>query len=199
MKKLFLATFALFAIFLMSCNNKKTTASATTNSAAAPPGDFYFDFTVDGKPMQINADDITSSYYPGSKTNTFKIFAGKEGEPTLMLVIPHDMTAPSVTPSGSPDYDMEITQGSASLQNYPEKNFTSNSYSTTYTEKTPLISDAITITSTDKDGEDGRIIAGTFNTKTYDVNSTDPKYASHTIVGKFRIKHTFSSTNGGKF
>lgn len=53
------------------------------------------------------------------------------------------MTKPSTTPSGSPDPKMNISQGSASLQNYPEKNYTSNSFNGTYPDKSPVITDAI--------------------------------------------------------
>ncbi len=150
--------------------------------------------------MHVDAADIMSTYRANNTDTVFTIHAGKEDGTTLLLTVPHDMTKPSTTPSGSPDYKMNITQGSASLQNYPEKNYTSNSFNSTYPEKSPVITDAIVVTTTEAQGEEGRIITGTFNIKTYSDNKeTDPKQTDHVIKGKFRIKHEFSSINGGKF
>jgi hypothetical protein len=150
--------------------------------------------------MHVNAADIFCTYRANNTDTVFNIYVGKEDGTTLLLTVPHDMTKPSTTPSGSPDYKMNITQGSASLQNYPEKNYITNSFNNTYPEKSPVINDAIVITSTEKQGEEARIITGTFNTKTYAENKeTDPKLTDHVIKGKFRVKHEFSSINGGKF
>ena len=190
-----LATFTLF-----SCNNNDTTNINTEKSSSGNSSDLYFDYTLDGKEMHVDAADIMSTYRANNTDTVFTIHAGKDDNSTLLLSIPHDMTKPSTTPSGSPDYKMNITQGSASLQNYPEKNYTSNSFNSTYPEKSPVIPDAIVITSTEKQGEEARIITGTFNIKTYGENKeTDPKQTDHVIKGKFRIKHEFSSINGGKF
>ncbi len=204
MKKILVVLFAATTLF--ACNNTtsdKTTDSKTTNSETsglANTGDLYFDYTLDGKEMHVDAADIMSTYRANNTDTVFNIHAGKEDGTTLLLTVPHDMTKPSTTPSGSPDYKMNITQGSASLQNYPEKNYTSNSFNSTYPEKSPVIPDAIVITSTEKQGEEARIITGTFNIKTYGENKEmDPKQTDHVIKGKFRIKHEFSSINGGKF
>jgi hypothetical protein len=89
---------------------------------------------------------------------------------------------------------MNIMGGSATLLNYPEKNYTSLSFNSTYPEKSPVIPDAIVITSSEKQGEEARIITGTFNLKTYGENKeTDPKQTDHVIKGKFRIKHKLSN------
>ncbi|MCP9752774.1 hypothetical protein [Ferruginibacter sp. HRS2-29] len=201
MKK-FLLCFAVVAS-LISCsgNDKKTTDPAgATTSGERSSGDLYFDYTVDGKPMQIAAADISASYYVTGDKKVFKIFAGKEGEPNVLLVIPHDMTQPSSTPNGSKDYDQQITQGSVSLQNYPEKNYTTNSFNTTYDEMSVVIPDAVVIISSEKEADKARIITGTFNATTYgEKDSKDPKNTNHKVSGKFRIRHEFSSTNGGEF
>jgi len=204
MKKILVSI--LVATTLLACNNttgNKTTDSKSSdseNSGLSNSGDLYFDYTLDGKEMHVDANDIMSTYRANNTEKVFSIHAGKDGGTTLLLTIPQDMTMPSTTPSGSSDYKMSITQGSASLQNYPEKNYTSNSFNSTYPEKSPVIPDAVVITSTEKQGEDARIITGTFNTKTYGENKeSDPKQTDHIIKGKFRIKHEFSSINGGKF
>jgi hypothetical protein len=193
---------AFSAITLFSCNDgaDKNTTTSNSGKSSASTGDLYFDYTIDGKEMHVDAADIMSTYRANNTDTVFTIHAGKEDGTTLLLTIPHDMTKPSTTPSGSPDPKMNISQGSASLQNYPEKNYTSNSFNGTYPEKSPVITDAIVVTTTEAQGEEGRIITGTFNIKTYSDNKeTDPKNTDHVINGKFRIKHEFSSTNGGKF
>jgi hypothetical protein len=196
MKKILAILFAATTLF--ACNN--TTGDKTTDSKITNSGDLYFDYTIDGKEMHVDAADIMSTYRANNTDTVFTIHAGKEDGTTLLLTVPHDMTKPSITPSGSPDYKMNITQGSASLQNYPEKNYISNSFNNTYPERSPVITDAIVVTATEARGEEARIITGTFNIKTYSDNQeTDPKQTDHIIKGKFRIKHEFSSINGGKF
>lgn len=202
MKKLFLSLSVV--VLLIACsNNDKKTANATSASATSgdkSSGDLYFDYTIDGKPMQIAAADISASYYVTGNKKVFKIFAGKEGEPNVLLVIPHDMTQPSSTPNGSKDFDQEITQGSVSLQNYPEKNYTTNSFNTTYDEMSVVVPDAVVILSSEKEGNKARVITGTFNATTYgEKDGKDPKDTNHKVSGKFRIRHEFSSTNGGEF
>jgi hypothetical protein len=196
MKKILVILFTATTLF--ACNN--TTGDKTTDSKTTNSGELYFDYTIDSKEMHVDAADISSTYRANNTDTVFTIHAGKEDGTTLLLTIPHDMTKPSTTPSGSPDPKMNISQGSASLQNYPEKNYTSNSFNGTYPEQSPVITDAIVVTTTEAQGEEGRIITGTFNIKTYSDNKeTDPKQTDHVIKGKFRIKHEFSSINGGKF
>jgi len=197
-------TMALATTILLSCNSGADKNSSDTKSSnesgETKTGDVYFDYTIDGKEMHVDAANIMSTYRANNTDTVFTIHAGKEDGTTLLLTIPHDMTNPSTTPSGSPDPKMNISQGSASLQNFPEKNYTSNSFNSTYPEKSPVITDAIVVTTTEAQGEEGRIITGTFNIKTYSDNKeTDPKQTDHVIKGKFRIKHEFSSINGGKF
>jgi len=189
---------AFCAITLFSCNDGADKNSSTSNSgksSATTSGDLYFDYTIDGKEMHVNVEDISSSYTANKTDTIFHLdaHAAKEGEPALLLTVPHDMTKPSTTPSGSPDSKMNIMGGSATLLNVPEKNYTSLSYNSSYPEKSPVIADAIVITSSEKQGEEARIITGTFNFKTYGENKeTDPKQTDHVIKGKFRIKHKLS-------
>ncbi len=205
MKKILVILFAITTLF--SCNNTssdKSSDSKNSNSetsGSGSTGDFYFDYTIDGKEMHVDAADIMCTYRANNTEKVFSIHAGKEDGTTLLLTIPFDMTKPSATPSGaSTDYNMSISQGSASLLNYPEKNYTSNSFNSTYPETTPVINESVIVTSTEAQGEEARIITGTFDTKTYSQNKeTDPKQTDHIIKGKFRIKHEFSSINGGKF
>jgi len=196
MRKALTITTVLAATFLFGCNSattdNKSTTSTNTETSSAQSNDLYFDFTVDGKEMHIAAEDISSTYDATNKDTTFKIFAGKDGEPTVMLVIPHNVAGPSTTPNGSPDYAMNITQGSVSLQNYPEKNYTTNSFNTVYPEMSVPTPNAVVITNSELAGDEGRIITGTINVKTYGEKShTDLKDTDHTITGKFRIKHEF--------
>lgn len=202
MKKIFFSGFT-FAMLLAACgsgDNKSTGPTTASENKSSGGGSFYFDYSVDGKELHVNPEDVSASYYVTGKNKVFKIFASKENEPGVMLVIPHDMTQPSSTPNGSPDFDQEITQGSVSLQNYPEKGYTTNSFNTIYPEMSVPTPDAVIITSTEKDGETARIISGTFNTTTYgEKDGKDPKDTNHKVSGKFRIRHEFSSTNGGAF
>lgn len=189
-------------LLLAACkgNESKSTTPAGDEKKTENSGALYFDYTVDGKDMQIAAEDISASYYVTGNKKVFKIFAGKDGATSVMLVIPHDMTQPSSTPNGSKDYEQDITQGSVSLQNYPEKNYTTNSFNTTYDEMSVVVPDAVVITSSEKEGKTARIISGTFNATTYgEKDGKDPKDSNHKVSGKFRIRHEFSSTNGGEF
>lgn len=199
--KIIFAT-AIASTILCSCNNNDTaTTNASTEKTSEVKNDeLYFDYTLDGKEMHVDEADLHATYAQTTNSNKFSIYVGKESGTQLLLTIPRDMTKPSTTPSGSADYNENITQGSVSLIDYPEKNYTSNSYNSTYPETTPVMPAAIVITSSEKLGEDARIITGTFNVKTYgDKSHNDPKSTDHVLVGKFRIKHTFSSMNGGKF
>lgn len=200
MKNVFVLALLLTATILFSCNNttsSKTNEAGKTENAENKSDELYFDFTVDGKEMHIKSEDILTTYQPNSKGDIFKIFAGKDGEITVLITIPADMSKPSNTPSGSTNFDMEITQGSVSLQNYPEKNYTTNSFNTTYPEMSQPVADAVVVTSSELEGDKGRIITGTFNAKTFGSHSgTDPKDIDHVVKGRFRILHEF---NGTKF
>lgn len=202
MKKLFLITLSV-AIFFCSCKSKVASAPATsTENKAASFTDYYFDFTADGKEFQIAADDVSATLSNVNGHPAFKIFAGADDKTGIMLTIPKNMKSPSSTPSGSANLDESISQGSVSLLNYPQKNYTTNSFNTVYPEMSKPVADAVVITSIEADGKDAKIITGTFNVKTFGThsnNNTDAKDTDHTVKGKFRIRHEFHSYNGDRF
>ncbi|MEJ7827878.1 MAG: hypothetical protein WKF91_06780 [Segetibacter sp.] len=188
----------LAAVFIFSCRN--TTGNAVKTSDSEPANQsFYFDYILDGREMHIDAADIVSNYYP-SKHNTFTIYAGEIDSFLLSLTVSRDIRKPSVTPSVAEDPNMNILTGSVSLQDYPEKNTTCNSYNSASPEATPVIADAIVITRSEKEGDIARIITGSFQAKLYrGSKETQNEYTEHVIKGKFRIRHEFHSYNGGEF
>ncbi len=196
MKKTFPIAFTIAMISLLSCKNndsKSTKSETSTTGTSVNSSDLYFDFTVDGKEIHIDADDISSTYTESVDTSLL-IFAGKEDAIKISLAIPYLLSKPSTTPSGSPTVS-KINRGSIELSNYPEKGYKSSNYDGVYPEKTPITPDAIVITSTEKEGEEATILTGTFNTKTYGYNKeADPKSTDHIIKGKFRIKHKSSDS-----
>jgi hypothetical protein len=194
MKKNLILILCLMVSTFFSCNSKtekSTNTSAITEEVSQD--DFYFTFTIDGKEINIKPDDVSTSYNNALKKPTFKILAGNYGEISLVLTTTADMTMPSSTPSGSTNYDEQITQGSVSLQNYPEKNYVFNSFDKGSPATSTPVPDAFVITKTEK-VSDGRIITGTFNVKVFggDNKKNDPNIKDRMVVGKFRVKHTFS-------
>jgi hypothetical protein len=194
MKKNLILILCLMVSTFFSCNSKtekSTNTSAITEEVSQD--DFYFTFTIDGKEINIKPDDVSTSYNNALKKPTFKILAGNYGEISLVLTTTADMTTPSSTPSGSTNYDEQITQGSVSLQNYPEKNYVFNSFDKGSPATSTPVPDAFVITKTEK-VSDGRIITGTFNVKVFggDNKKNDPNIKDRMVVGKFRVKHTFS-------
>jgi hypothetical protein len=109
MKKILVILFAATTLF--ACNN--TTGDKTTNSKSTNSDDMYFDYTIDGKEMHADAADISSNYTANKTDTIFHLdaHAGKEGDPALLLTVPHDMAKPSTTPSGSPDFKGYIIGG----------------------------------------------------------------------------------------
>lgn len=175
-------------IGFLSCNNSGGESKSETNE------DLYFTFTIDGKEtVSFPEEEISTSYNTALKKPVFKVFAGEYGKINLLLATTEDVTKPSSTPSGSTNFDDEIKQGSVSLQNYPEKNYTSNSFNTNFPESSIPVPDAIVITESERFGDTHRIITGKINVKVFGGDATnDPKVKDHVIVGKFRVKHEFS-------
>ncbi len=176
-------------IGLLSCNNSGNQKVAETTNE-----DLHFTFTIDGKEeISIPSEEVSTSYNVALKKPVFKVFAGEYGKINLLLATTENVTKPSSTPSGSPNLDDEIKQGSVSLQNYPEKNYTSNSFNTNFPESSIPVPDAIVITESERFGDTHRIITGKINVKVFGGDATnDPKVKDHVIVGKFRVKHEFS-------
>lgn len=204
MKKFLLIILAPVFTFI-ACNNNNSAAvnpAGATVAATAPKGELYFNFAADGKAYEIAADDVSSTFNNFNGHPAFKIYAGADGEKGVLLTIPKDMKGPSSTPNGSKDFNDNITQGSVSLIDYPEKGYTTNSFNTVYPEMSQIIPDAVVITSIEEDGKDAKIITGTFNAKTYgshSKNNTDTKDIDHDVKGKFRIRHVFNSMSGERF
>ena len=196
MKNNLIITLCFFISTFLSCNSKTEKNNeniAQTENVAEVNEDFYFTFTVDGKEINIKPDDVSTSYNNALKKPTFKILAGNYGEISVVLTTTADMTKPSSTPSGSTDYDEQITQGSISLQNYPEKNYVFNSFDTGSVATSTPVSNAFVITKNEKVA-DGRIFTGTFEVKVFggDNKKNDPNIKDRVVKGKFRVKHTFS-------
>jgi hypothetical protein len=187
MKNSIILSITLIIVCLLSCNNSGTESKTSTNK------DLYFTFTMDGKEVSIPSEEVSTSYNVALKKPVFKVFAGEYGKINLLLATTENVTKPSSTPSGSTNLDDEIKQGSVSLQNYPEKNYTSNSFNTNFPESSIPVPDAIVITESKRFGDTHRIITGKINVKVFGGDATnDPKVSNHVIVGKFRVKHEFS-------
>jgi hypothetical protein len=187
MKNSIILSITLAIVCLLSCNNSGGESKASNNE------DLYFTFTIDGKEVNIPSEEVSTSYNIALKKPVFKIFAGEYGKINLLLATTEAVTKPSSTPSGSKNFDDEITQGSVSLQNFPEKNYTSNSFNTNFSESSIPVPDAIIITESKRFGDTHRIITGKINVKVFGGDATnDPKVKDHVIVGKFKVKHEFS-------
>ncbi|HLO45024.1 MAG TPA: hypothetical protein VK175_11885 [Leadbetterella sp.] len=192
MKNPLILSIILAIICLISCNNSSSKTNTNENEATQKE-DLYFTFTIDGKEVSIPSEEVSTSYNTALKKPVFKIFAGEYSKINLLLATTEDVTKPSRTPSGSTNFDDEIKQGSVSLQNYPEKNYTSNSFNTNFPESSIPVPDAIVIIESKRYGDTHRIITGKINVKVFGGDATnDPKVSNHVIVGKFRVKHEFS-------
>ncbi len=188
MKNSIILSITVILIGFLSWNNSGGESKSVNNE------ELYFTFTIDGKEVvNIPSEEISTSYNVALKKPVFKVFAGEYGKINLLLATTEDVTKPSSTPSGSKNFDDEITQGSVSLQNYPEKNYTSNSFNTNFPESSIPVPDAIVITESKRFSDTHRIITGKINVKVFGGDATnDPKVNDHIIVGKFRVKHEFS-------
>lgn len=207
---MYLANIVL-ALALFACSSKpaepgKGSIRETTGSAGrgtmAPDGDRYFEFTVDGKSFSVDPEDVSSTFSAVGDHAEFKIFAHKDGATGVSLVVTAPMEGPSSTPNGSPVVESGISQGSVSLQDFPEKGYTTNSFNAIYPEMAVVVPDAVVITTIVADGKDAKFVTGTFNAKTYGSHSkgaTDPKDTDHVVKGKFRIRHEFTSMTGDRF
>ena len=187
-------------ISFISCNKSQNKMEGNEVKSTESTDDFYFNYTVDGKAFQVEQDDVLTTYNEFSATQKeFKIFAGKDQEQSLVLTITSDMTKPSTTPNGSSEPGNALSQGSVSLQNYPEKGFTFNSYDFLLNPKPAVIPNAITITKSETFTDKGRILTGKIDVivRGGENKQNDPKIKDHTIKGDFRVKYLFQG--GTKF
>jgi hypothetical protein len=185
--------FILISIFSCNSTSNKSEAKNSVEKIENITDEFFITFTIDGKEVNIPIDEVSTSYNVALKKPVFKIMAGEYGKINLLLITTEDITKPSSTPSGSTNFDDEITQGSVSLQNYPLKNYTSNSYNMG-DEKSKVISpNAIVITKSERVADKYRIIEGKINVKVFGGDpGTDKNVSDHIIIGKFRVKHEFT-------
>ncbi|CAN5660287.1 hypothetical protein BH11MYX1_BH11MYX1_09110 [soil metagenome] len=194
----------LVAALTVGCGKQAKDAgggSGVAAGGATGSGDLYFNVTVDGKPLSIAAADITTTFRrSNAQLPVLSIYAGKTGAPQILLTIPQELTGPSSTPNGAPEPESGIVQGSVSLQDYPEKGYTTNSFNTPYPETMIVVPDAVVITAVTPETATTKLITGTISVKTFaGPGHTDPKDADHVLKGKFRIRHEFTSTSGEKF
>lgn len=186
MKKI--AYMLIVCILLMSCGGNAQKTKTADKEAV------YFEYTIEGKTTAVAAADISTSYNVFGTKTEFKIFAGAADKPQLLLTIPNNMAAPSVTPSGSPDPVSSISQGSFSITDYPKKGYTFNSYDYLTSPKPTPQPEAIKITASQKtkDGK-GQMITGTFDVTTVlsGKDKTNPEVKPYHITGKFQIVHEF--------
>lgn len=196
MKRTLSLVLILSFTILCSCNsnNGKDATTSKGQNENTENNDLYFNYSIDGKEISVDTNDILTSYNEfGATDREFKVFAGKDGETSLVLTIVSDMSKPSNTPNGTPNAAEKLVQGSVSLQNYPTKGFTFNSYDYLLNPKPAVIPDAIVITKSEKVGEVARILTGTINVTVRggENKQHDPNIKDYVIKGKFRIKHEF--------
>ncbi len=196
MKRTLSLVLILSFTILCSCNsnNGKDATASKGQNGNTESNDLYFNYSIDGKEINVDTTDILTSYNEfGATDREFKIFAGKDGETSLILTIVSDMSKPSSTPNGTPNAGEKLVQGSVSLQNYPTKGFTFNSYDYLLNPKPAVIPDAIVITKSEKVGEVARILTGKINVTVRggENKQNDPHIKDYVIKGKFRIKHEF--------
>jgi hypothetical protein len=183
---------ALACIYIGCNSNTAPTPNKSDNTLGAATAensnDSYFSFAIDGKEVSIAEDDISTSYSSGD--STLKIYAGKDGELSIVLTIPALNTCPCTVPAGSAIAGNQLDQGSVSLQNYPEKNYSFNSWYNSMHDTPPAEAIKITNLGTVKNGY--RYIAGTFHAKVLktESNGDKPSNKDYEITnGKFSVKH----------
>lgn len=194
-RTLFAAGIVLLSVCGCSRSGEQNSSGSVEvkHTGAASGADLYFDFTVDGNAVHVDAADVSTSYHEFSPgVGVFKVYAGKEGGTQLALTIPGDLSKPLSVPSGSKTPGDEIFQGSVSLQGFPKHGLTFNNYDGFIDPKPEPVADAIVVTASEKVGEEGRIISGTIKTTTVgDAASSDPELKPYAVAGKFRVKHKF--------
>jgi hypothetical protein len=181
-------------VLFFGCNS----VSQNDEYTAELPSGYFFNYTIDGKAYSFESEDILTTYNDfGKGDHEFKIYVGKGSGPQLSLTIINDMSAPSSTPSGDPSSVHKLFQGSVSLQDYPDKAFTFNSYDGLQNPKPIPVSDAIVITKSELEtGGKARIITGKLNVTVLggENKKNDPAIKEYVLKGDFRIRHKFSGS-----
>jgi hypothetical protein len=186
---------SLFTILIApSCKDKtagvpaaggKTSAGVAPEKTAQATEGEYFKFTIDGKPQQIAADDVSTTFNPSSEE--FKVYAGKDGGLSLTLTIPKMPSCPCSVPAGAAPGNV-LSQGSVSLQNFPSKPLVFNNWYNGLAG-TPA-PDAIKISDLGTLANGSRYISGTVSTTVLktESNGDSPDNVDHVVVGSFRVK-----------
>ena len=153
----------------------------------------FFAITIDGAPVAIAPEDISTSYYPDG---TLKIFAGSYRQTSLVLTLPDVARCPCQIPAGSTDPGSELGQGSVSLQHHPHAGNGLNSW---YTGQpgTPD-PDAIEITGIGTPRDGIRMIAGRIHAAVLgtESNGDGPENRDYRIEGRFRVAHDIKGAEG---
>ncbi len=180
-------------MLLLSCKDANDTSTQKSSAEANTTKEegFYFTYSIDGKEFSLDTEnDILTSFNTFKDKSVFKIFAGKETGPNLIVTIPSNLKANVSVPSGAVEPGNEIAQGSVSLQDYPEKGYTFNSYDFMSSTKQAPVADAIVVTDIKAVSNKEKIITGNINVTTVAGSSAgnDPENKPYVIKGKFRIK-----------
>lgn len=184
----------LFAMSLASCSGNaasgegKPDAGTTEAAGGSSSDEEYFTFSVDGKEMSIPAADVSTSYH--DVDSSFRIMAGPDGGTSVVLTIPQIQACPCSVPAGSAVASDALSQGSVSLQNYPQKSYAFNSWYLTMHETPPVDAIKVSNLGTPKDGY--RYITGTFQVKVLktEANGAAPDNKDYQITnGRFRVRH----------
>jgi hypothetical protein len=183
-----------FVCALVGCSESNTNAPVNTEAMpTSANGDAeYFTFAIDGKPMQIAPEEISTSMRPSGE---LLILAGAYRELSITLTIPDIAHCPCVVAAGATDPASPIGQGSVSLQGYPTP---ANGLNSWYVGQlgTPA-ENAIAITDLGTREKVGRYLSGTFHTTVLktESNGDGPENRDYVITeGRFRVLHEIVGT-----
>lgn len=186
-----------FCIALVACGGEVPADTRADNATAAPASaaaEEYFSFVVDGRRIDIDPDDVLTSFWTDG---TFKVYAGAEGSASLALTVPNVAACPCAVAAGSIEPGDPISQGSVSLQNFPESGNTLNNWYLGLDGTPPGA--AVTVVDIGHVEAGVRYIAGTFSTTVLktDSNGDGPGNRDYAISeGRFRVRHQLDGGDG---
>lgn len=182
---------------LVACGGEAPADTRADNAAVAPApaaADEYFSFVIDGRRIEIDRDDVLTSFWPDG---TFKVYAGADGSVSLALTVPNAAACPCTVAAGSIEPGDPISQGSVSLQNFPEPGNTLNNWYLGLDGTPP--SAAVSIVDIGHVEAGIRYITGTFNTTVLktESNGDGPGNRDYAISeGRFRVRHQLDGADG---
>lgn len=185
MRPFLLSTICL--ALLAGCDGAGTASAA--RAAEAP----FLELTIDGIPVSIPLEDVSSSYYPDG---TLRFFAGAYRQTSVMLIVPDIANCPCQVPAGSVEPGATLSQGAVSLQHYPNP---ANGLSSWYSTQSGTPDDnAIEITDIGTPKDRVRMIAGRIHATVLktETNGTGPENHDYRIEGSFRLPHRITGTEG---